>query len=248
MTSTSPSPVKSAMRTLDIIEFVVAHPSGVVAQEIAAALAIPVSSLSYLLGTLCERDYLRRDGRRYLAGGGLDRLRLPASAMSVEDRVAPQVRMLRRACNETTSFFTLTEWELEARVTDSAEQFLRYSIHVGARAPLHCLAAGKAMLATFDDVTLDRYFAQAPRPLYTPRTIAEEGALRAEIDAVRATGFGVTDEEFTLGIVGIGRAVRLDGVVVGALAVALPKLRHDAAVEAQIKDRLVQACAALETA
>src|SRR5690606_41703983 len=48
----SPSQVKSATRTLDIIEYVVAHDRPLVAQEIAVALGIPVSSLSYLLGTL----------------------------------------------------------------------------------------------------------------------------------------------------------------------------------------------------
>jgi IclR family acetate operon transcriptional repressor len=64
------APVKSAMRTLDVIEFVVAHPQGVIAQEIAAALGIPVSSLSYLLATLAEREYLARQGRRYLPGPG----------------------------------------------------------------------------------------------------------------------------------------------------------------------------------
>ena len=54
------SQVKSATRTLDIIEYVVAHPRPLVAQEIATALGIPVSSLSYLLSTLVERDYLVR--------------------------------------------------------------------------------------------------------------------------------------------------------------------------------------------
>src|SRR6188508_2751705 len=68
------SQVKSATRTLDIIEYVVAHDRPLVAQEIAIALGIPVSSLSYLLGTLVERGYLARDGRRYSAGPGLQRL------------------------------------------------------------------------------------------------------------------------------------------------------------------------------
>ena len=49
------SQVKSATRTLDIIEYVVAHGRPLVAQEIATALGIPVSSLSYLLATLVER-------------------------------------------------------------------------------------------------------------------------------------------------------------------------------------------------
>ncbi|RYY41163.1 MAG: IclR family transcriptional regulator [Sphingomonadales bacterium] len=234
------------MRTLDIIEYVVGNPSGVAAQDIAAALQIPVSSLSYLLGTLCERTYLRREGRRYLAGAGLDRLRMPASAMSIEDRVAPQVRALRRSLNETTSFFTATDWEIEARVTETAEQALRYSVSVGARTPMHCMAAGKAILSSFDEATLARYFAEAPRPLFTPRTVADEATLRAQVAEVRDTGFALTDEEYTLGVCGIARVVRIDGVAVGALAVALPKLRHNAEARAQIMDRLTAACAAID--
>lgn len=246
MTKPTQPTVKSAMRTLDIIEYVVGNPSGVAAQDIAAALQIPVSSLSYLLATLCERTYLRREGRRYLAGAGLDRLRMPASAMSIEDRVAPQVRALRRSLNETTSFFTATDWEIEARVTETAEQALRYAVSVGARAPMHCMAAGKAILSSFDEATLARYFAEAPRPLFTPRTIADEATLRAQVAAVRDTGFALTDEEYTLGVCGIARVVRIDGVAVGALAVALPKLRHTAEARTQIMDRLAAACAAID--
>ena len=53
--NTTSSQVKSATRTLDIIEYIVAHDRPLVAQEIAVALGIPVSSLSYLLGTLVDR-------------------------------------------------------------------------------------------------------------------------------------------------------------------------------------------------
>lgn len=239
-------PVKSAMRTLDIIEYVVGNPSGVAAQDIAAALQIPVSSLSYLLATLCERTYLRRDGRRYHAGAGLERLRMPASALSIEDRVAPQVRALRRALNETTSFFTATDWEIEARVTETADQALRYAVSVGARAPLHCMAAGKAILSTFDDAMLARYFAEAPRPLFTPYTITDEAVLRQQVAAVRDTGFAFTNDEYTPGVCGIARVVRIDGAAAGALAVALPRLRYTQEVRAQIIERLTAACTAIE--
>jgi IclR family acetate operon transcriptional repressor len=83
------TPVKSALRTLDVIEFVVAHAAGVVAQDVAQALGIPVSSLSYLLATLVERQYLTREGRRYLPGPGLERLRVSPAALPLADRVAP---------------------------------------------------------------------------------------------------------------------------------------------------------------
>src|SRR5215203_3558229 len=133
--------VKSALRTLDLIEFVVARPSGVVAQEIASALDIPVSSLSYLLATLIERDYLRREGRQYFPGEGLDRLRVPSAELSLIDRARPLLRALRSHLNETATLFRLEGWEAEAVLTETAGQPLRYSIDVGARMPLHAVAA-----------------------------------------------------------------------------------------------------------
>src|SRR5687767_4498343 len=98
------SQVKSATRTLDIIEYVVATDRALVAQEIATALAIPVSSLSYLLATLVERGYLQRQGRRYTAGPGLARLQARGHGFTLAERVQPLVRTLRVQLNETTSF------------------------------------------------------------------------------------------------------------------------------------------------
>ena len=65
--------VKSAVRALDILEFVVRTGRPTAAHEIATTLAIPVSSLSYLLTTLQKREYLMRDGRRYVPGPALSR-------------------------------------------------------------------------------------------------------------------------------------------------------------------------------
>lgn len=241
MNGTTPSTVKSAMRTIDIIEYVVARPTGVVAQEIAAGLAIPVSSLSYLLATLAERHYLARDGRRYLPGPALERLASPRMAMSLADKVRPLVKALRLQINETASFFVRDGWQLEAIVTETAEQSLRYSISVGTRSPLHCLAAGKALLAHLSDAELDAYFARAPLESFTPSSITDEAQLRAELTGIRTTGVGRTREEYTPGICGLGMAVVIDGVAVGAFAVAIPVPRFTAELEARAVARLEQA-------
>jgi DNA-binding IclR family transcriptional regulator len=145
------SQVKSATRTLDIIEYVVARDRPLVAQEIAMALGIPVSSLSYLLGTLVERGYLIRQGRRYSAGPGLERLQARPGGFSLAERAAPLVRTLRVQLNETTSFFVRQGWEVEAIVTETSEQALRYAVPTGARLPMHALASGKALLAALPD-------------------------------------------------------------------------------------------------
>src|SRR6185503_13402284 len=194
------SQVKSATRTLDIIEYVVAHDRPLVAQDIAVALGIPVSSLSYLLGTLVDRGYLNRDGRRYSAGPGLQRLQARPGGFTLAERAAPLVRTLRVQLNETTSFFVRSGWDVEAIVTETSDQALRYAVPTGARLPMHALASGKALLAALPDDELDRYFAETERHRFTPSTVTSEKALRREIAEIRRCGFALTDEEFSLGI------------------------------------------------
>ena len=241
------SQVKSATRTLDIIEYVVAHNRALVAQEIAVALGIPVSSLSYLLSTLVDRGYLAREGRRYSAGPGLQRLQARRDGFTLAERAAPLVRTLRVQLNETTSFFVRSEWDVEAIVTETSEQALRYAVPTGARLPMHALASGKALLAALPDDELDRYFAETERVRFTPATVTAEKALRRELAEIRATGFAVTDEEFSLGIRGIGRVVTIGGEPVGALSVAVPKARFDEAVQHRVMDMLERTAGLLET-
>jgi IclR family acetate operon transcriptional repressor len=229
--NSSPSPVKSAMRTLDIIEYVVSRNRPVVAQEIAMALGIPVSSLSYLLATLVERNYLVRDGRRYSAGQGLQRLQADSPAFTLAEKVAPLVRTLRIQLNETSSFFVRRGWELEALVTETSEHALRYAVQSGAHAALHSFAAGKALLAALDEEELARYFAETDRCAFTSTTIVDEAALRAELESVRTAGIARTCEEHTSGICGLARVAAIDGEVLGAFSVAIPAVRYNEEVE-----------------
>lgn len=248
MNGSTPSTVKSAMRTIDILEYVVGRPAGVVAQEISAGLAIPVSSLSYLLATLVERDYLARDGRRYLPGAALQRLGSPRESLSLADRVRPLVKSLRLQTNETASFFVRDGWMLEAIATETAEQSLRYSISVGARTPMHCVAGGKALLAQLSDKELAEYFAQTRLDAFTPSSITNEAVLRAELAQIRTTGIGHTQEEYTPGIHGLGMAAVIDGAAVGAFALAIPIPRLNDELAAHAIAKLEQAVALFATA
>lgn len=242
------SQVKSATRTLDIIEYIVAHDRPLVAQDIAVALGIPVSSLSYLLGTLVDRGYLNREGRRYSAGPGLQRLQARPGGFTLAERAAPLVRTLRVQLNETTSFFVRTGWDVEAIVTETSDQALRYAVPTGSRLPMHALASGKALLAALPDDELDRYFAESERARFTPSTVTSEKALRREIEEIRKTGFSLTDEEFSLGIRGIGRVVTVGGEPVGALSVAVPKARLDESTQTRVMHLLERTASLLEPA
>ena len=238
--------VKSALRTLDLIEFVVARPSGVVAQEIANALDIPMSSLSYLLATLVERGYLRREGRQYVPGEGLDRLRAPSAGLSLIDRARPLLKALRSQLNETATLFRLVGWEAEAVLTETAGQPLRYSIDVGARAPLHAVAAGKIFLSMMSDEQLDRYFAEVSLNGYTEHTIRKRAQLMKALETVRKTGIASARNEFTQGITAFGTALHSGADAPMAVSVASPSTRMTPELEARIAAALGQAAQALK--
>lgn len=225
MSKAQPAPVKSALRTLDVIEYIVARPGGAQAMEIAAALSIPMSSASYLLRTLCERDYLLRDDRIYLPGPGLDRLRLPAASLSLAERLQPLVRAVRSELNETASLMVQVGWMAEAVLTETSDQPLRYAIALGERRPLHCLAAGKIILAWLDESELQQYFAASQRERFTSHTIVDEAALRAQLAEVRRQGFAQAREESVLGICSMAYPVVEQGKAVGALSIAVPEVR-----------------------
>lgn len=231
--------VKSALRTLDIIEYVVGQRQPVTAQDIGSALVIPVSSLSYLLATLVERGYLKRDGRRYCSGNGLERLLARSSIVSLKDRVTPLVRSLRVQLNETASFFVRRDWELETLVTETSDHALRYATQHGSHNAMHAFAAGKAILAALPPQELDCYFrAVVPFGRFTPATIVTEAALRADLEEARRTGLARTREEYSLGIQGVGRALVVDGELLGAFSIAVPNVRFDNDMEQRVAKSL----------
>ncbi|HWL47097.1 MAG TPA: IclR family transcriptional regulator [Sphingomonadaceae bacterium] len=240
-------PVKSAMRTLDILELVAGQGRSMAAHEIAGALAIPVSSLAYLLTTLVERGYLSRTDRRYASGPALRRLASLEGEQRLIARAAPLVRSLRTQLNETASFFLRRGFEIEAVVTETGVHALRYAVEIGQHAPLHSFSAGKAILASLNPAAFEDYLAKSARERFTANTIVEADALRAEIAAVRHSGIARTREEHTPGIMGIGHAVTAGGVAVGALSLAIPAARFNAGVEARAAALLTRSAALLSS-
>ena len=237
MTSSSArSPqVKSALRTLDIIEFVVGRSEPVQAQEVATALGVPMSSMSYLLSTLCDREYLVRNGRRYSPGPGLLRLRTPETALSLEARLAPMLRAVRTELNETVSLFGLDGWNARVLVTEASSQSLRYAIEPGERRPLHALAGGKALLSLLPDDELARYFRESERERFTGRTLVDEEDLRAELALVRAGGFAEAREESQSGICSLARPIIVPGQPICSVSIAVPSVRYTDQLRAHAK-------------
>ena len=210
------------------------------------ALGIPISSLSYLLATLIERGYLSRSGRLHSPGPALAKLHAARPEALLTERVQARVRSISMQLNETAAFFVRHGYEMEAIASEVSDQPLRYNVEVGRLLPLHAFSAGKAILATFGMEELDDYFESVALDAFTPQTLIDEASLREELQRIGRRGLARTAEEFTPGIIGIGRSViAADGTLLGAISVAIPAARATPILEERAAMLVMRASDAL---
>jgi DNA-binding IclR family transcriptional regulator len=98
---------------------------------------------------------------------------------------------------------------------------------VGQRAPLHCTAAGKVLLAYAPRAVVERYLTGRLSRL-TAHTMVEPHRLLGELDRIRENGIAWDREELCLGVATAAARVRNHtGKTVAAISVAGPALPHD---------------------
>ncbi|MFY9803144.1 MAG: IclR family transcriptional regulator [Candidatus Acidiferrales bacterium] len=104
----------------------------------------------------------------------------------------------------------------------------RMASPVGAWRPLYCTAMGKALAAFLPPEEKEHVLGSLKFERLTPHTITQRQRLRRELESIRQRGYGVDDEEATLGARCISAPVVIEpGKVVAAISVAGPVTRID---------------------
>jgi IclR family acetate operon transcriptional repressor len=121
---------------------------------------------------------------------------------------------------------------------------LRMSTEVGRREPYHATALGKAIAAHWPEfeTQLEALLAHGPLAKKTPRTIVDPLTLRRELEATRARGYAIDDEESESGVRCVGAPV-FDhrGAVIAAISLAGPASRLPASRIAALGPKVVAA-------
>ncbi len=116
---------------------------------------------------------------------------------------------------------------------------------IGKRAPLHCTASGKVLLARKDAAALEHYIQESGLNALTAYTITDAAVLKQQLQEVREKGFAREDEECELGL----RCVSMplydyNDQIVAALSVFGSNARmSDESVEKEILPALAEATA-----
>lgn len=143
---------------------------------------------------------------------------------SLIERARPILRGLMEATGETANLGIESEGAVLFVSQVETHAALRAFFPPGTRSPLHASGIGKALLA-WDPARLERLLA-AGLPGYTPQTLTDPAALRAELATIRERGHAIDNEERTEGMRCVAAPIRNTfGETVAGLSVSGPVSR-----------------------
>ncbi len=195
---------------------------------LAQRLGLAKSTVHRLASTLIGADMLEQnpDSGRYRLGLALLELgALVRRKMDVSNEAKPYLRMLRETTGETVHLAILDHASVFYVTKLESKQAIRMSSEVGARAPVHCTAEGKALLAFQPEEFVEQVIGYGLQGR-TPHTITDPKVLRRDLAAIRARGYAIDNEESELGLRSVAAPIRSHSeTVIASLSIAGPAHR-----------------------
>lgn len=221
--------VQSLARGLTILSLLAETEEPMGVTEIAQALGVDKSSAFHLLSTLANRGFVEQDARdrRYKLGlrivelsrRALDRIELRAVAK-------PTLKLLQQRTGEAAHLAIMADRSVVYIDAVDSGANLNVNTEIGRRAPAHCTAIGKSLIAWLPSEELEKFVGESPLVRYTPRTITTLRELIPHLETVRERGYAVDDEEFDPGVRCVAAAARdYRGKVVASVGISGPAIR-----------------------
>jgi DNA-binding IclR family transcriptional regulator len=216
--------------------------------DIARAIGVPKSSTASICAALENGGLLTRSETGYALGRRL--VEFGGAYLSRRDRV----REFYTACagSELLRVETVRLW---AHAGVDAICLARYDGHpavrlttnIGDRVPSSVSAAGKAMLAQYDDHEVRQFYAALRAlPRLTVRSHSTLDELLADIGEVRRRGFAVEEEEQAQNVIELARAVPTRGARSAVMAVSVTQ--HTSTITDRLREALVAELGAVASA
>ena len=225
--SSSDTESRTLVRGLDILRLFGRERPILTQSRIGDELALPLPTVGRLCRALVSQGFLELEtgSRRLRLGPEIRRL-----ADTVPHDISEDAHRWMHALNdqfdEDVNIAILDGVQALYLGTTPSTRLLGVQTTLGSRAPAHCTAIGKCLVAQLDErIALDR-LGPGPYEHRTDKTIRRWPQLREELAEIRRAGISRSIEEFELGLAGF--AVPLGsgpGGVQLALSVAIPTAR-----------------------
>ena len=191
--------VKSAERSLDILEYLAGRSDGVTFREIVEHLALPRSSAHGLISTLLDRGWITGSerGQGYRLGIEAWRTGLAFDGHRHLVHVAePHMIDLSGQLLETIQLARLEgDHNVYIAIAESPRP-MRLVSAVGMRLPSYATGIGKALLSLLDDDEIEARVSEDSLLPLTRHTATSMAQLLDRVGEARARGYALDDEEY----------------------------------------------------
>jgi IclR family transcriptional regulator, KDG regulon repressor len=195
---------------------------------LAGRLHLAKSTVHRLAATLTSSGFLEQNSEtgKYRLGVTLFELgALVRRRMEVANESRPKLRELLETTGETVQLGIVDHYSVLYVYEMESPRAIRMAAAVGGRAPLHCTAVGKVLLA-FQPPEYVKQVINLGLTAYTPKTLTKRDAVLAMLEEVRLRDHAIDDEESESGLRAIAAPVRNhSGGIVAAVGVAAPVQR-----------------------
>ena len=191
------SPIKSVRKAIDILDALSDARRALRVGEIASKLNMSVSAVSRLIATLSKGELVYQDeetGRCYL-GLGLTVLGANALGRRANDRIAMPI--MDELANRIRGYVSLSRLARGKVVLMRAlpSPLSQHGVNLTVVAPVHAVASGKILCGALTTAEiLELIKSQGMDPI-TIHTIAQPAQFIAAVEAGRADGFAIDDQE-----------------------------------------------------
>jgi len=199
--------------------------------ELARRVGLHKSTVSRLLSTLGEHEFIERHAETGHISLGIGLLAMVSPLLGRLDVVKAAKPILDIVAEETGETASLALWSGHEAVMVEQTLGARAVMHYawpGKCVPAHTTAVGKIFLAYLPQASLDKVLSTGLKR-HTSFSITDPAELKSELEDIRSRGFADNDQENELESCGIASIVRnFRGDPVAALTVAVPKHRFEA--------------------
>jgi DNA-binding IclR family transcriptional regulator len=231
-------------RVINVLEAICKADGPIGIAEIAASVNLPAPTVHRVVEQLSTRRLLKRaiGSKRVVIDGRL--VQLGTSILRnaiIGDRPHAILMEVARSIPEHCQIGIVSEGEV--LYVDSARVTVGHGLQFtpGQRAPLHCTSIGKLFLASMSPKKFEDWLEVADLRAFTPRTIVDKRALRADIKAIRKNQWAYSGEEFVDGVSGCAVAIQTRNRFIGGLGVAAPSIRFGFDKAQTVLPRLINA-------
>ncbi len=232
--------VQSVERAFCLLELLGQADNFVAISDLAERSGLSLGTTHRLLETLIALQYVERDPASHKYTLGLRVLQLRGAAighMNLSMQAMPVMKALMQRVNETVHLAVLNDGEIV--YIDRIEGLHTQGMYtrIGKRAPAHCTALGKIMLAHLPEGEWRAIITQHGLPAFTTHTITTADSLAVELHKSRTRGYAFDNEEVEIGVRCIAAPLwDYTGEVVAALSISGPTSRVRASRDPELSE------------